>query len=127
MTVHVAATFRPQGGRKQIVTPPGAAPWAPATRIDNALVKAVVRAHRWRDMLETGKYATVRELASAEKINESYFCRVLRLSLLAPEFVEHILQGRQPAWLEVDDLLKPIPAEWDKQRVAWKASNSPIT
>lgn len=116
MTVHVPATFRQQGGRKQIVTPPDAAPWLqPAKRIDGTLVKAVVRAHRWRDMLEAGKYSTVRELASAEKINESYLSRVLRLTLLSPTIIEAILAGRQPAWLEVHDLLKPISVEWPKQ------------
>jgi hypothetical protein len=120
MTVHVPVTFRQQGGRKQIVTPPGATPWLqPAARIDGTLIKAIVRAHRWRDMLETGKYSTVRELANAEKINESYVSRVLRLTLLSPTIVEAILEGRQPEWLEVDDLLKPIPIEWSKQSASW--------
>jgi hypothetical protein len=68
------------------VTPAGATPWIPTPpRIDNTLVKAIVRAHRWRDMLESGAYATVRELAKAEAINESYLGRVLRLTLLAPK------------------------------------------
>jgi hypothetical protein len=112
----VPVTFRQQGGRKQIVTPSDATPWAkPAARIDNTLVKAMVRAHRWRELLETAKYSTVRELANAEKINESYVCRVLRLTLLAPQIVEAVLDGRQPSWLELEDLLKPIPVEWPKQ------------
>jgi len=120
MTVHVPVTFRQQSGRKQIVTPPGVTPWMqPASRIDSTLVKAIVRAHRWRDMLETGKYSTVRELASAEKINESYVSRVLRLTLLSPAIIEAILAGRQPAWLEIEDLLKPIPVEWPKQIASW--------
>jgi hypothetical protein len=74
-------------------------------------VKAIVRAHRWRNMLESGDYATVRELAKAEAINESYLGRVLRLTLLAPKIIEAIL----PASLELDDLLKQFPIEWDKQ------------
>jgi hypothetical protein len=78
-------------------------------------VKAIVRAHRWRDMLESGDYATVRDLAKAEVINESYLGRVLRLTLLAPEIIETILQGRQPATLELDDLLQQFPVEWDRQ------------
>ena len=114
--VHIPITMRLQGGRKQVVTPANAAPWIPrASRIDNTLVKAVVRAHRWRDMLEAGRYTTVRDLAKAEGINESYLGRVLRLTLLAPRTVEDILQGRQPAALELEQLLKPIPVEWDRQ------------
>jgi hypothetical protein len=114
--VHIPIALRQQGGRKQVVTPPDAAPWIPQTsRIDNTLVKAVVRAHRWRDMLEAGRYATVRDLAKAEGINESYLGRVLRLTLLAPRTIENILQGRQPAELELEQLLRPLPVEWHKQ------------
>ena len=71
ITVHIPLTLRHQGGRKQVVTPAGATPWIPTPpRVDNTLVKAIVRAHRWRDMLESGDYATVRDLAKAEAINE---------------------------------------------------------
>ena len=116
ITVHIPITMRHQGGRKQVVTPAGVTPWIPAsTRVDSTLVKAIVRAHRWRDMLESGDYATVRDLAKAEAINESYLGRVLRLTLLAPEIIETILQGRQPATLELDDLLQQFPVEWDRQ------------
>jgi hypothetical protein len=116
ITVRIPFTLRHQGGRKQVVTPAGATPWIPTPpRIDNTLVKAIVRAHRWRDMLESGDYATVRDLAKAEAINESYLGRVLRLTLLAPKIIEAILEGKQPASLELDDLLKQFPVEWDKQ------------
>jgi hypothetical protein len=77
ITVHIPITLRHQGGRKQVVTPPGAAPWIPTpSRVDNTIIKAIVRAHRWRDMLESGRYATVRDLAKAESINESYLGRI---------------------------------------------------
>jgi hypothetical protein len=116
ITVHIPITLRHQGGRKQVVTPSGATPWVPArTRIDSTLVKAIVRAHRWRDMLESGDYVTVRDLAKAEAINESYLGRVLRLTLLSPTLIEAILEGRQPATLELDDLLQQFPIEWDRQ------------
>ena len=116
ITVRIPISLRHQGGRKQVVTPAGATPWVPArTRVDSTLVKAIVRAHRWRDMLESGDYATVRDLAQAESINESYLGRVLRLTLLAPKIVETILEGRQPANLELSDLLEQFPVEWDKQ------------
>jgi hypothetical protein len=114
-TVSIAATFLQRGGRKQILTPPGAAPWSPAPRVDTALVKAVVRAHRWRNMLEGGDYASSAELAKAEKVNDSYLSRILRLTLIAPELIETILTGRQPSTLQLDDLLKPLPAKWSQQ------------
>jgi hypothetical protein len=116
ITVHIPITLRHQGGRKQVVTPPGAAPWIPTpSRVDNTIVKAIVRAHRWRDMLESGRYATVRDLAKAEAINESYLGRILRLTLLSPTLTEAILEGKQPAALELGDLLKQFTVEWNKQ------------
>jgi hypothetical protein len=116
ITVHIPITLRHQGGRKQVVTPEGATPWIPiVTRVDNTMVKALARAYRWRDMLESGEHATVRDLAKAETINEVYLGRVLRLTLLAPSIVEAILAGTQPTTLELRDLLKPFPAEWEKQ------------
>jgi hypothetical protein len=116
ITVHIPITLRHQGGRKQVVTPPGDAPWIPRPpRVDNTIVKAIVRAHRWRDMLESGRYATVRDLAKAEAINESYLGRILRLTLLSPTLTEAILEGKQPAALELGDLLKQFTVEWDKQ------------
>jgi hypothetical protein len=116
ITVHIPLTLRHPGGRKQVVTPAGAAPWIPTpARVDNTIVKAIVRAHRWRDMLESGRYATVRDLANAEAINESYLGRILRLTLLSPTIIEAILAGRQPPALELDDLLKQFPVGWDKQ------------
>ncbi|MEH2472053.1 hypothetical protein V1281_006760 [Nitrobacteraceae bacterium AZCC 2161] len=116
ISVHIPITLRHQGGRKQVVTPSDAAPWIPrAARIDSTLVKAVVRAHRWRDMLESGQHTTVRDLAKAECINESYLSRVLRLTLLAPEIIQSILEGRQSAGLELDGLFGPLPLNWAQQ------------
>ena len=121
MVVSIPISIRRQGGRKRVVTPAHAPAWAPPLpRIDNALVKALVRAHRWRNMLESNLFATVRELAKAEKINESYLCRVLRLTLLSPALTEAILNGLQPEELDLAQLLKCIPIEWDKQAAIFK-------
>jgi hypothetical protein len=117
-TVSIPTIFSQRGGRKQILTPPGAAPWSPAPRVDTALVKAVVRAHRWRQMLESGEYASSADLAKAERVNDSYVSRILRLTLVAPDIIEEILTGRQPATLQLDDLLKPLPAAWSQQHSA---------
>jgi hypothetical protein len=114
-TVSIPVTFRQRGGRKQILIPPGTTPWSPAPRVDSAQVKAVVRAHRWRQMLESGEYASSAELAEAEKVNASYLSRILRLTLIAPDIIEAVIAGRQPSTLQLDDLLKPLPAAWARQ------------
>jgi hypothetical protein len=116
VTVRLPLAIRRQGSRKTVVTPAGTLP-APA-RVDITLVKAVARAFRWRRLLESGRYATVRELAKAERISASYASRVLRLTLLAPELVEAILDGRQPEGLGLPRVLEPFPTAWDEQRGA---------
>jgi hypothetical protein len=66
-------------------------------------------------MLEGNLFASVRDLARAEKLNESYLCRVLRLTLLSPALTETILNSQQSEDLDLARLLKAIPIEWDKQ------------
>jgi hypothetical protein len=115
MTVRVPMSFRKRGGQKQVIAPDGHPSWAPPrARIDNTMVKALARAFRWRRMLETGVAATIREIAAAEKINESYVSRVLRLTLLAPEIVEAILDGRQAPEMTLPVLMGPFPVEWPR-------------
>src|SRR5215204_5392563 len=110
LTVQVPLTFRRRGGRKQVVVPEG---WSgPAlaprpARVDGTLVKALARAHRWQGMLEGGAYATIEELARAERINPSYLARVLRLTLLAPEITDSILDGRHdPTTIRMERLMR---------------------
>jgi hypothetical protein len=114
ITVFLPMTWRRPGGRKVIVAPPGCDDWAPPPKIDNALVKALARAHRWQRMLESGEYATLAEMADAERISRSYVSRILRLTLLAPAIVERILDGRPAPGLP--QLLKPFPVQWEAQR-----------
>jgi hypothetical protein len=117
VTVRIDFTVRRRGGKKLIIVPDGEPGWAPPrARIDNALVKAVARAFRWRKLLETGVYSTLAELAASEKINPSYVSRVLRLTLLAPDIVEAILNGRQPPALSLASAMRPFSVEWAGQR-----------
>jgi hypothetical protein len=118
ITVRIPLTVRRRGGRKLVVTPAGSAPGAaPArTRADPALVKALARAHRWKRLLESGRYASLGELAATERIDRSYLSKLLRLTLLAPDIVEAILDGRQPAEVGLPALLEPMPCMWNEQR-----------
>ena len=119
ITVRVPLAIRRRGGRKVVVTldgggAPGAAP--ARTRADPALVKALARAHRWKRLLESGRYGSLAELAAAEKIDRSYLGKTLPLTLLAPDIVEGILDGRQPYALAMPAVLEAVPSLWDMQR-----------
>jgi hypothetical protein len=115
LVVRIPMRFQRRGGRKRIVAPDGSE-LAPITKPqpEGSLVKALARAHRWQRMLERGEYWTLAELAAAEQISRSYICRVLRLTLLAPDIVERILDGRPTAPLA--RLLQPFPVSWERQR-----------
>ena len=74
------------------------------------------RAFRWKRMLETGEFATIAELAEREGIASSYMTRVLRLTLLAPDIVQMILEGRNDPKFSLAQLLESFSAEWEAQR-----------
>jgi len=116
ISVHVPFAIRKYGGRKQVVMPANTPAQELHPRVDSTLVKALARAFRWKRMLEIGKFATVKELAEHEKLGFSYMTRVLRLSLLAPEIVEAILEGRQPTEIKLAGLLEPFPVWWEGQK-----------
>jgi hypothetical protein len=117
ITVSVPLSIRKRGGRKVVLSPDGTPAPARGPAVTNsALVKALARAHHWKNMLESGSYASVAELAAAERINASYLARVLRLTLLAPETVEAVLDGRKHSErVTLDRALKAFPMVWAEQ------------
>ena len=88
------------------------------TRVDSTLLNARARAYRWQRMLDDGRYRSVSELATAEKLDRGYLGRILMLTLLAPDIVEAIMDGRQPAELGVHVLREGFPEEWTAQRTS---------
>ncbi len=118
-SIRIPMTFVKRGGRKLIITPGAAQSGMPSKpRIDNTLVKALARAFRWRKQLESGQHSTVEDIAAAEAINSSYVSRILRLTLLAPEIVEAILDGSQPNEITLAALMRPFPVAWHEQMKA---------
>jgi hypothetical protein len=112
VTVHVPLTFTIRGGRKTIIGE--TAHQTPKTRFDDSIAKALARAYRWKQKLDNGTYATIGDLAKAERINESYVTRILRLNLLAPDIVETALDRRTP--LTVQTLTVSVSPIWAIQR-----------
>ena len=102
ISVQVPLSIRRRPGRKTIITPQDTTSF-PSTamprRADPAMVKALARAFRWKRLLDTGRYASISEIAAKEKIDRGYVGSILRLTLLAPDIIEMILDGRQPARL----------------------------
>ena len=113
--VRIPMTWKRLGGRKAIIAPDGAA-WAPAKpRPDETLIRALARAHRWKGMLEDAAYRSAAEIAEAEKAR-SFVNRLLRLTLLAPDIQEAIIDGRQPKGMQLEELTGVMPSTWDEQK-----------
>ena len=116
VTIHIPFRVVKRGGRKEMQLPEGA---PTQRRPDSALVKALARAFRWKRMLESGEFATIAELAAREGITVSYLTRLLRMTLLAPDLVVAILDGRQGLEVTLARLMEPFPAEWADQTLAF--------
>jgi hypothetical protein len=116
ISIEIPMTFKKRGGRKVIVLPDGSHGHpSPVATIDNTMIKALARAFRWQKLLENGTYTCLDDIAKAEKIGASFVSRYYRLVLLAPDIVEAILDGRQPAQLTMKDFLQHFPVEWGRQ------------
>ena len=66
-------------------------------------------------LLDDGRFGSISEMAAAEGIERGYLGSVLRLTLLAPEVVQVLLDGRAPADLTLRRLLEPFPTCWAEQ------------
>ena len=119
LTIRIPIRLQRRGGRKLIVMPEGAAAPARKPSRDEALVKALVRAHRWRRRIESGRAKSITDLAEQEGVTDAYVCRLLPLTCLAPEIVEAILDGRQPKGLRLAEMLGNGPVAWEEQRDVW--------
>jgi hypothetical protein len=114
VTLHVPFRIVKRGGRKEMQMPEAA---TQPRRTDSTLLKALARAFRWKRMLESGEFATISELAEREGIAFTYMARLMRLSLLAPEIVDAIMDGRQPESVTLANLMDSFPLDWDEQRM----------
>jgi hypothetical protein len=116
LVVQVPLRIKRRGGRKEIIAPdsgPGGLP--PRSRTNEPLALMLARAHRWQQLLESGRYASIRELALDVGVDNSYMARVLRLTLLAPDIIESILNGTEPDGLSLGNLYR-APVRWEEQR-----------
>jgi hypothetical protein len=119
LTIRIPIRLQRRGGRKLIMMPEGVTAPARKPRRDETLVKALVRAHRWRRKIESGQARSITDLAEQEGVTDAYVCRLLPLTCLAPDIVEAILDGRQPRGLRLAEMLGNGPGGWEEQRRAF--------
>lgn len=122
ITVRIPITITRKSGRRFIMTPQGKELEYQTPKPSNPMIAAIVKAHYWQEQLETGKVASLKEIAHNEKITDGYVSRVYRLTLLAPDIITAILSGTQPKTLCLLDLFKPFPLLWAEQRERWETT-----
>jgi site-specific DNA recombinase len=115
ITIQIPMKFKRRSGRKEIVLPNGEGKETSA--VQESLVAAVARAHRWLALLEDGRFNSVSELAEAVGLDASLVRRHLNLTLLRPDLVRQILDGNEPEGLSLRCLLKGVPMLWDEQTI----------
>lgn len=116
LVVDIPMRLKKRGGRRCIIVPERML--ADDTKHDysESLALSITRAHRWKELIDSGRFSSISELAQAIGLDVSYAARLYRLTLLAPDIIEAILDGREPDGLSMRVLSQPIPLDWKEQR-----------
>lgn len=118
VTVHIPMTLRKSCGHRRIIAPEiiETVEETPSNKPPTKLAIAVAKAHQWQRWLDESRYRDVNELSNALNLDWSYVHRLLRLTLLAPDIVDAIINGREPEGLTLSTLRGSLPLAWVKQR-----------
>jgi hypothetical protein len=115
VALKVPVIVKHKRGRKVILAPDSEHPGAESP-VQETMFLALARAHSWRNLIESGKVATVTQLADKLQLDIAYVTKILHLVNLAPELQEAIIAGREPNGLSLNRLRRAIPVEWEWQR-----------
>ncbi len=119
IVIEIPINLRHRRGRKEVVLPPGIASVPESVEKEASptpFALALARAFRWQKMIESGQAKSNSDLARKLKLDQSYIARTIRLTSLAPDVVEAILDGQEPEGLSLEALRRDLPLSWDEQR-----------
>lgn len=118
--VHIPLNLKRTSGRKRIITPEEPEHRSSANdhciAYRNAMLIAIARGFRWRKLLDECKYMSIREMADDLGVVAPYMSRLIRLTFLAPDIIEAIVDGREPDGMSIEKLRRPMPLLWKEQR-----------
>ncbi len=117
ITLQVPIEFKRKSARRLVIAPDNAADQSLSFnhQIDPTMVKALIRAYRWQQLIDSGKALHAEDLGEKEGVTGSYITRILRLNTLCPDIRRAILDGCHPKTLCLIDIMKPFPMLWDDQ------------
>ena len=115
IVVRIPVRFHRRNGRQMVLTHGDNGQATPDRETNGSLVSALAKAYRWQEQLESGEYASLEDLAAANGVDRTYVGRILRLTSLAPEIVERILNGDEPEGISLAKLRNDLPVVWAEQ------------
>ena len=116
LIVDIPMRLKKRGGRRRIIVPERLQSADTKHDYSESLALAITRAHRWKELIDSGKFASISELAQAIGLDVSYAARLFRLTFLAPDIIEAIIDGNEPEGLSMRVLSQPISMDWKTQR-----------
>lgn len=118
-TIRIPMKLKKRNGRKEVIVPDGLDQCVTKPDCDMPFVIALARAHAWQELLDSGKYKSIRHMSKELGVSNAYMARLLRFTVLAPDIIESILDGRESNNISQAKLIGTFPADWDKQRELW--------
>lgn len=115
----VPLTIKRRHTRKLLIAPPGQEDAKVRSSFDLPMIRTIGKAFYWQKLLDSGEVANATELARQLKLEPGWVAEVLRLTRLAPDIVQAILDGRQPRHLNLHAVRgrqADVPVDWDEQR-----------
>lgn len=115
----VPLTIRRKRNHKVMTPPPGEHSALGSGGEDISMIRALGKAFYWQKLLDQGKFATIRDLSRSMKLEQGWVAEVLRMTMLAPDIIEAVLEGKQPRHLNLQTLRgrhDPLPRDWQEQR-----------
>ena len=117
LTIHIPVAFKNRGGKKWFVTPAAGTGWVTAKpNRDPDLVRGLVLGHKWWNMLANGKVESINEIAELEKVSRPLVQRRIDMTLLAPDIMDAIMEGRHPLGFSMTSFRNAVPVLWEEQR-----------
>ena len=118
LQIHIPMVIRRMRGRKTVIAPQALDGEITGAQepVQSAILQALGRAFSWADILESGQIKSISELARTLDVDGSYVARILKLTTLAPDIVEALINGEEPNGLSLAKLTQTFPEDWTEQR-----------
>ena len=113
--VFVPLKLQRRNGRPKIVAPKVEA-YAPVGTQDPHILKALGRAWSWRRKLESGEFATIQDIARAEKVTDRFISRIMQLAYLSPDVIDELVVSRTKPAVTLNELIYFASMPWRFQK-----------